>query len=194
MPPPQPRAEPAAPWMLRAALVAVVVAAAVLAAGCGKSSNSASSPTDWADGLCSALTTWSGSVKSAANSLKGGNVSESSLKSAAGDIKDASDTLVSDLKGLGKPDTDAGQQAKDAVDQLSSEVETDVKSMESAIGNVSGLSSAMAAASSVTATLTTMGNQINSTASKLDQADAKGELTQAFKDAPACKNLTSSSS
>jgi phage-related protein len=182
--------------MLRAALVTLVVAAAVLAAGCGKSSStssSSSSPSDWANGLCSALATWSSSVKSAANSLKGGNVSESSLKSAAGDIKDASNTLVDDLKGLGKPNTTGGQQAKDAVDQLSSEVKTDVGKMQSAVDNASGgLSGAVAAATSVTATLSTMGTQINSTASKLQQADAKGELQKAFKDAPACSSLSSS--
>ena len=179
--------------MLRAALVAAaVIAAAVLAAGCGKSSSSsAPSPSDWANSLCSALTTWSTSVKSATGSLKGGNVSESSLKSAAGDITDASNTLVSDLKGLGKPDTQGGQQAKDAIDQLSIEVKTDVGKMQSAVDNASGLSGAMAAATSVSTTLSTMGNQINSTASKLDQADAKGELQKAFKDAPACSSLTS---
>jgi phage-related protein len=192
MPPVQSRTEPAT-LMLRAALVAVVVAAAVLVAGCGKSSStsSSSSPSDWANGLCSALATWSSSVKSAANSLKGGNVSESSLKSAAGDIKDASNTLVDDLKGLGKPNTTGGQQAKDAVDQLSSEVKTDVGKMQSAVDNASGLSGAVAAASTVSATLSTMATQINSTASKLDQADAKGELQKAFKDAPACSSLTS---
>jgi phage-related protein len=179
--------------MLRAALVTVVIAAAVLAAGCGSSSSTSSSlsPGDWANGLCSALTTWSTSVKSATGPLKGGNVSESSLKSAAGDINDASDTLVSDLKGLGKPNTAGGQQAKDAIDQLSSEVKTDVGKMQSAVDNASGLSGAMAAATSVSTTLSTMGNQINSTASKLDQADAKGELQKAFKDAPACSDLTS---
>jgi phage-related protein len=180
--------------MLRAALVSVVIAAAVLAAGCGKSSSTSSSspsPSDWANSLCSALTTWSTSVKSATGSLKGGNVSESSLKSAAGDIKDASDTLVSDLKGLGKPNTQGGQQAKDAIDQLSSEVKTDVGKMQSAVDNASGLSGAMAAATTVSTTLSTMGSQINSTASKLDQADAKGELQKAFKDAPACSSLSS---
>jgi phage-related protein len=180
--------------MLRAALVSAVIAAAVLAAGCGKSSStsSSSSPGDWANSLCSALTTWSTSVKSAAGSLKGGNVSESSLKGASGDIKTASDTLVGDLKGLGKPDTTGGQQAKDAIDQLSSEVKTDVGKMQSAVDNASGLSGAMAAATTVSATLSTMGSQINSTASKLDKADAKGELQKAFKDAPACSSLTSS--
>ena len=134
------------------------------------------------------------SVKSAGESLKGGNLSENSLKGASSDIKSATDKLASDLKDLGKPDTEGGQQAKDAIDQLSSDVKDGVNAMQSAIENASGVNGAVTAASSVTATLSTMGTQISSAASKLEQADPKGELDQAFKDAPACKSLTSSSS
>jgi hypothetical protein len=179
--------------MLRIALVALVMSTLVVAAGCGGSSSNESSAEEWAGGLCSALTTWTNSVKSSANSLKG-NPSEDGLKSATGDIKSASDTLVGDLKDLGKPDTKAGQDAKDAVDQLSSEVKDDVQEMQSAVDNVSGVQGVLTAASSVSATLSKMGNQINSAASKLDSADPSGELKQAFQDAPACKDLTSSSS
>ena len=177
--------------MVRFALVPVVVAV-VLASGCGGSSET-SSASDWATNFCSALTTWTSSVKSAATSLKG-DPSEDGLKSAAGDIKSASDTLVGDLNGLGKPDTKSGQDAKDAIDQLSSEVEDDVQEMQSAVDKVSGVQGVLAATSSVSATLSKMGDQINSAASKLDSADPGGELKQAFQKAPACKSLTSPSS
>ena len=177
--------------LARFALVPVVVAV-VLASGCGGSSNTLSA-TDWANNLCSALTTWTSSVKSTANSLQA-NPSKESLKSAAGDIKSASDTLVDDLKDLGKPDTKAGQDAKDAIDQLSSEVEDDVQEMQSAVDKASGARGVVTAASSVGATLSKMGTQINSAASKLDSADPGGELKQAFRDSSACKSLTSSGS
>jgi hypothetical protein len=173
--------------------LAALVLSFLLVAGCGGSSSNESSAEEWAGGLCSALTTWTGSVKSSANSLKG-NLSEDGLKSAAGDIKSASDTLVGDLKDLGKPDTKAGQDAKDAVDQLSSEVEDDVQEIQSTVDKASGVQGVLAAASSISATLSKMGNQINSAASKLDSADASGELKQAFQDAPACKDLRNSSS
>jgi hypothetical protein len=45
----------------------------VLVAGCGGgggSSSSSPSAQDWANGLCSAITTWSDSVKTAGESLK----------------------------------------------------------------------------------------------------------------------------
>jgi len=175
----------------RIALAALVLSSLLVAAGCGSSSSNESSAEEWTGGLCSALTTWTSSVRSATNSLKS-NPSKDGLKSATGDIKSASDTLVGDLKGLGKPDTKAGQDAKDAVDQLSSEIEQDVKDMQSSIGGASGAQGVLTAASSISATLSKMGNQINSAASKLDSADPSGELKQAFQNASACKGLTSS--
>ena len=187
---------------LRLAFAALVLAALLAAAGCGggdsssassSSSSNTESADDWASGLCTALTTWTNSVRSAGNELKG-NVSKDSLNTAADDIKSASDTLVSDLKDLGKPDTKQGQDAKKAMDQLSSEVKSDVKQMQSDVKNASGVQGAVTAASSVSTTLSTMGNQINSAASKLDQADPDGELKKAFQNSPDCKSLTSSSS
>ena len=180
--------------MLRVALVLVLLGAVLAAAGCGGGgSSSGSSADDWASGFCSALTTWTASVQSAGTSLHG-NATESGLQSAAGDIMSASETLVGDLKGLGKPDTKAGQEARDAIDQLSKEVEQDVQEMQSAVDKVSGAQGAITAATSVAATLSKMGTQIGSAASNLDSADPDGELRQAFRDSSACKKLTSSSS
>jgi hypothetical protein len=175
--------------IVRFAFVPVVVAL-VLASGCG-GSNDTSSATDWANNFCSALTTWSSSVRSTTNSLKA-NPSKDSLNSVAGDIESASSTLVGDLKDLGKPDTKAGQDAKDAIDQLSSEVEDDVQEMKSSVDKASGVQGVVTAASSVSATLSKMGTQINSAASNLEDADPGGELKQAFQESSACKSLRNS--
>jgi hypothetical protein len=174
-----------------------VALAVVLVAGCGGSSSSSSSspsPKDWANSLCSAITTWSTSVKTAGESLKNGNLSKGDLKTTTTEIKDATSTFASDLKSLGKPNTDAGQQAKDAMNQLSTEVKGDVDQLQSSVNAAagSGTKGVVSAASSIATTLSTMSTQIASAASKLQQADAKGDLEQGFKDAPACKSLSSS--
>ena len=177
-------------------VLAPLALAVVLAAGCGGSSSSSSSsspsPKDWADNLCSAITTWSTSVQTAGQSLKNGSLSEGDLKKTTSEIKDATSTFSDDLKGLGKPNTSAGQQAKDAVDQLSTEIKDDVDKLQSSVSSAagSGTKGAVSAASSIATTLSTMSTQIASAASKLQQADAKGELQQGFKDAPACKKLS----
>lgn len=175
--------------------LAPLALAVVLVAGCGGSSSSSSSspsPKDWADNLCSAITTWSTSVQSAGQSLKNGSLSEGDLKKTTTEIKDATSKFSSDLKGLGKPNTDAGQQAKDAIDKLSTDIKDDVEQLQSSVNKAvgSGTSGAVTAASGIATTLSTMSTQIASAASKLQQADAKGELQQGFKDAPACKKLS----
>jgi len=104
---------------LTAALASLLVLA-VLAAGCGGGGGKdTTSAQDWADGVCSAINTWTDSLSSAGQSLSGGNLSKDSLESAAGDVKDATSQLKDDLSGLGTPDTKSGDQAKQTTDELS---------------------------------------------------------------------------
>jgi len=168
----------------------------VLVAGCGGgggSSSSSPSAQDWANGLCSAITTWSDSVKTAGESLKGGNLSEGDLKKSSSEIKAATNTFADDLKGLGKPNTDAGQKAKDAIDQLASQITKDVDTLQKAVDDAAGQGAkgAVSAAGSIATSLSTMSTQIASAASTLQQADTKGELEKGFRNAPACKKLSS---
>ena len=93
---------------------------------------SASATETWASGVCSSITTWQAAIKSAAGSVKS-DPTKNGLQTAAGDAKSATETLASDLKGLGKPDTPAGQQAQDSLDQLSTSLQQDVTTIENAV-------------------------------------------------------------
>lgn len=193
--------------MSRPLLVLAVTASLVfLVAGCGSSSGGGSttegadsmttgaSATDaWASGVCSSITTWQAAITSAADSVKS-HPSKSALQTAAADAKSATETLTSDLKGLGKPDTPAGQEAKDDLDQLSTSLNQDVSTIEGAVQGASGGSSVLSAVSTVTATLATMGTQIKTTFTDLQGLDAQGELKDAFANSSACDSLTSSGS
>jgi len=178
--------------LMRRGLAIAVVALALVAAGCGGSNNKTTTPQDWANSLCSSLNTWKDSVVKAANSLSGGNVTKDSLKSAAGDVKDATDTLADDLKGLGKPNTQAGQQAKDTVDQLSSQLEDGADKIKSAADDVSNASGVLSAMSVVAGTFATMGNQIKAAYDKVRSLNGAGELKNALTQSESCKQLTSS--
>ena len=161
-----------------------------LAAGCGgKSDSESTSAADWANNLCSAIGTWSTSVRSTANSLKG-NVSESSLKSGSQDISKATGKLEDDLKGLGKPDTDAGQKVKETIDTLSGQLKADVEKIDAAVKSVSGGSGVLTALSTVSSTLATVGDQVTAAFTSVQQLDTKGELDKAFRNASACKSLS----
>jgi uncharacterized phage infection (PIP) family protein YhgE len=174
----------------------LVLLLVVLAAGCGGggSSSGSSSTSDWANGFCSAITSWTTSIQSAGQSLRNGKVSEKSLRSAAGDIQSATSTFADDLKGLGKPDTDSGQQAKQSVDQLSSQIKADANEIKKAVNGASGLSGAQKALTTVGTTLSKMSSQISSTLSELNGLDPKGDLQKAFNNADSCKSLVKSGS
>ena len=174
-------------------LLAVALLAVFLTIGCGddddSGSSDASSTTEWAEGLCSAISDWTTSVSSATGSLKGDNLSEEGLKSAAGEVENATTTLVDDLKGLGKPDTEAGQKAKESLDQLAEDMDNEVAKIKSASDGASGVSGVLAAVSTISGTLSTMSQQLASTVSELEQIDVGGELEDAFEQADACNDL-----
>ena len=175
--------------MTKALLAAVLVSLVVVAAGCGKSKPK--SATDWANGVCSAVSTWTTSLADAADSLKNGNVTKDSIQSAADDAQDATKTLRSDLKKLGKPNTQSGSEAQDTVNQLSDQISSGVSTIEDTVKSVSSVSGALSAVTTVSSTLTTMNNEVTAAYQKLSSLDPGGELQQAFQQAPDCASFRS---
>jgi hypothetical protein len=167
----------------------------VLAAGCGGggggSSSSTKSPDEWADGVCSAINTWSDSLRSASQSVTGGNLSENSLKQAASDLQDSTAQLKDDLDGLGKPDLESGDKAKEDVDTLSSNISDGVDKIDGALKDVQNGGGIVNAVTTVTSTISTMGTQVQTTFDELKSLDPAGELKSAFENASSCKNVTS---
>jgi hypothetical protein len=177
-------------------LAAVVAATAFLAAGCGssKSSSGTVTPEDWANNVCSAITTWTDSVRKTGNDLRAGNnVSKASLNSAVDDFQSSTQQLADDLKGLGRPNTSAGKQAQASVEKLSGEIQTDADTIKSEVKGASGVAGLQKALANVGVTLTQMGEQVTNTFGELGNLDAKGELESAFKKADKCSSLVKQS-
>ena len=166
------------------------------AAGCGgdDGGSGGSSTTEWADGVCSAITTWSESITSTADSLREGNLTADELTNAVDDFESATSDFVDDLTGLEAPDTESGEQAKESLDELSANVEQNASTMKSAVDDASSASEVLEAISTVSATLSTMGQQLSATFTELEQLDAGGELERAFRDADSCDELESGGS
>ena len=128
--------------MTKTLIASAVAALALVAAGCGGSDEApTASPTDeWADGFCTAITTWTDSIQSVTEQFTDlSSFSQDGLENAANDVKSATDELVTDLKGLGTPDTESGEAVKDSIDELSSTVESEVTTIEDTVQGVSGL-------------------------------------------------------
>jgi hypothetical protein len=173
--------------MRRLAFAAVPLSAlALLAAGCGGSKSDTSSADKWASSVCTAFATWKTSLTNAVDSVKGGVPTKASIQSAAGDAKTATNKLVTDLKGLGKPNTDAGAKAQSELNNLADELQKDMTTIENALNSSSPLTALSTAATS----LQSMLDQVRSTYTQLQQVDPKGELKKAFQNASSCKSLT----
>ncbi len=162
---------------------------ALLAAGCGSSDDASDTTptTEWADGLCSSITTWQSEITTIIDSLKGGNLTQDSLTAAVDDAEEATRNFTTSLKGLGRPDTDAGQQAQDSVNELTTQIDDDMTKIQDAVSNASGVAGVLAAVPTITSTIQSAGNQVADTISGFEELDAKGELESAFKDADSCK-------
>jgi ABC-type transporter Mla subunit MlaD len=162
----------------------------VLAAGCGGDGNGdSSSPTEWADSFCSAATDWTDSLQSTADTLRSGNLSEESLRSAADDVKSSTSTFVDDVKGLGRPDTESGQRAEELTDGLGDDLDQGAQKIEDTVEDVSDASGVLNAVTVVSGTIQTMSQQVSSTLQQLKQLDPAGELAQGFEDAESCDQL-----
>ena len=198
----------------RAGLAIAVVAIVPLLAGCGgggggNSSTTSStttsstttsstttentSVTTWANGFCSALATWTAAIKAVGNDFQS-NPTKASLNSLGDDIKSANQTLVDDLKALGRPDVPRGQEAKDAIDELATKMDADSEKITNSLKDVSSVSELANAAADLTTTLATVQTQLNSTLNQLQSiAQDSSSLKDALNNASSCKTLANSS-
>jgi hypothetical protein len=169
---------------------AALVGAALLAAGCGSSGSDTTPTQQWADSLCTAITTWQSSIADVANTLKGGNLTKESLNTAADDVKTATNTFTDDLGNLGRPDTDAGKQAQESISQLQSDIKADLQKIQDTVDGASGITGIIQAVPTITATVSSAATQISSTITDLKGLDAKGEITDAFQQSSSCASLS----
>ena len=177
-----------------------LVAAVLLAAGCGSNGSSksttttastASQRTAWANSVCAPLVTWESTVKSTAAQLKS-QPSKSGISSSAKQAETATQTLVDSLKAVGKPPTPAAEEAKSTLDQLRTELGDGADQIKNETENISGAQGIAAATSALTATTKTMKSQVSSAVTNLKSLGPNGEWKLAFSQAQSCKMLQSS--
>ena len=130
-------------------------------------------------------------MSSAVGSLEGGgNLTEDNLRLAVEDVDGATSDFVDQIRELDAPEADAGEQAKESLDKLAEDVEMNVARIEEAVGNASGAGGVFEAMTTVSETLSTIGTQLSSTFTTIEQLDTGGELEEAFRAASACDDLT----
>jgi hypothetical protein len=171
-------------------LVAIVVAAVAMRL----SDDEPPTAAEWTESVCSSLVDWRGSITSLAD-VSGEPLTADSLRDRLDDAESATTDLVIELRDLGAPDLEAGDELQEQLDESIAELEASYESLkESAedaadapasefLQELAGLASDFAA----------LQDAIGSTVSTLENADvgeeSKAELEQAYADAPSCQSL-----
>jgi hypothetical protein len=180
-----------------AALAASLAAAlALLATGCGGSEEpEGSAAVDWADGVCLATTQWTEQLKEIGSRFTDlSNLSQDRLEEAANDAREATLEFVSAVRELGAPDTEAGVEAKRALDELTTELEAGIAEIQETLEGIQGIAGIPRAIASIGGTLTSLSQEVSSTLETLRDGELGEDLRRAFEEAPACDELTSSAS
>jgi hypothetical protein len=186
----------------------LVVPALVLVAvaGCGSddssssagssapSPSSASTPAtandqtqQWADHLCSAAATWKGQLSSATKSLADtANLSVNGVKSSLSTMASATADFADDLRGLGSPGTQAGDEAQQALTDLGDTLDAQRERMSTALAGVTTARQLVSAVPVLTMSLSAMGSAFTATAQQLATIDGADELRSAFSSSVDC--------
>lgn len=173
-------------------LLATGLLTLVLAAGCGGDDES-SATTAWAGDVCSALSSWNEAVVAVVESVGPGSGGDG-VEAAVDDLAEATSTLGDDLRALGPPDTEAGNDAQQALDDLAAAADEAVTQVQTEVEGASGPAGLAQAAASVGAALSALGQELSTTFNELEQVDPGGELEDAFAEAEACDDLRESGS
>lgn len=176
----------------RIALSAIVAALALAVAGCGGSDSEEDPTAAWASGFCTAITNWTDELQTVTSQFSDtANLSEDGLQSAADDVKSATSDLVDELRALGAPDTQSGEDVRSALDSLSTTLESEADAIEESVQGVTGITEIPSALTAVTASLSAMGSAFSSTLQTIEDADTENELQNALEDSPECGDITS---
>jgi hypothetical protein len=167
------------------AFIAAVVAALFLT-GCGGDDESESE--SYANSVCTELSQWVTSIDDAISSVTEGGLTtdREELEASVQEATDATRELADDLAELGAPETEDGEEAREELDSLATELRQQVDAIEVAIDSDSGTGSV---ATSVTTAVSTATTAASSTFESLEELDPGGELGEAFQNSDDCDSL-----
>jgi hypothetical protein len=162
---------------------------ALLAAGCGGGNSDKKANEAYAQGVCTAIGTWTTEVKSL-TTVPSGGITKASIEAKLSQFETATKNLISQIKAVPAPNTSEGKTAKSQIDAL----ETQVQSTKGAVQSAASKLPAHPTVSQITSELSTLVPQFQalkhsaqSTVKTIENAG--GSLADAFKSERACNQL-----
>jgi hypothetical protein len=178
-------------------LASVVTALALVASGCGGGDESASTTTtaEWADGFCTAVTTWTDEIQRIGNELGDpSSISRDTLDQAATEAEAATDAFVEDVRKLGTLETESGQAVEDSLQTLADTVESEKADLKTTVEDASGITGVASAVTAIGTSLTAMGTALQQALTAIQSADVGGDVEIALEQSEACNEITTQGS
>jgi hypothetical protein len=185
-------------WFIAA--VVIGIAAIVIAAIAMRLSDDDGPQTteEWASEVCTSLSDWRESITSLAD-VDGEPLTADTLRDKLGEAEDATSDLVTQLRDLGPPDLEEGDELQQQLDESAEELESrfdDLKESAEAVADAPAsefLQQLAGLASDFAALQTAISTTVSALENANVAADSKAELQQAFADAPSCQSLQAQS-
>jgi hypothetical protein len=178
-------------------IVSIVVAALVMRLT--EDDNGQPSATTWADSVCTSFTSWRASITAVAD-VSGDTLTPESLQQSLADAATATETLVDELRALGPPDLDSGDDLKQQLDSAAAGIESSFDTLRQgaeAAAEADSPADFIAALTSLGPQFQALLDTISTTVDDLENAnvsaDAKAELQQAFESSSSCQQLRADS-
>ena len=185
-------------WFIAAVvlgILAIVIAALVMRL----TEDDQPSTAEWADSVCTSLADWRGSILALADA-GGEPLTADELRDRLDDAESATSDLVAELRDLGPPDLEAGDDVEQALDDA-------VAGLEESYGDVQSAAEDATEAENQTEFLGALAEVADDFAALFQQAgdivatlqsaslfgDASAELEQAFTDSESCQSFQADS-
>ena len=176
--------------MKRAAIIGVVAAAIFAAATPAEAGGDESSPKQFANGVCTALSDWGEAVNTTIDDLKDATSLEEAADTARNGVQQATDDLEQSLESLAPPSSKDGKKAKAAIEDLGQSLSKTADSIEQELADPPTTPQEIAALfAEIGSDLQKAVSDVKSTASELKGLAPDGQLQKAFESSSACNQL-----
>jgi hypothetical protein len=177
---------------LIASALAVAATLSFLAAGCGSSQ---SAEEKWAGSVCSSVADWQDKIKKSTDTIKTQVQSPSvgmvgKIKGEVSSAVDATESLASDLKANGPPNTEGSTEAEQQLEAFATQLQTTATKARDSLDSLSGSTSLSELGQKLVPLAPELEALATSAKSTVNSVAASGsKLKKGFQDAGACKQF-----
>ena len=172
------------------AVALLVVLLALTGASCG-GDDEASSAEEWVDSFCTAALDWQNEIDSLVEEA-GDDItalSADDIRQLGEDAEGATDEFIDEVRALGAPETESGEEIDRATDELTNTVESEKEEIRGAVEDVEDVTEFGSALATVTTSFGQMLAALGETIETIASDESDEELRTAFEDSEACDEL-----